>query len=58
MKIPPGVQAGKRMRLREKGMPSKSGRGDQFVKIKIDIPADISEEEIKLYKQIALLRQG
>lgn len=58
MRIPSAVQAGKRMRLKEKGMPSKNGRGDQFVKIRIDIPTDISEEETKLYKQIALLREG
>lgn len=58
MKIPPGIQAGKRMRLKGKGLPFTGGRGDQYVKIKIDIPADISEEEVELYRQIALLREG
>lgn len=57
MKIPPGIQAGKRMRLRGKGMSFRAGRGDQYIKIKIDIPTDISEEEMELYRQIALLRE-
>lgn len=56
--VPPGSRAGTRLRLRGKGLPRKGGgRGDQYVRIIIDVPASISEEEKKLYRQLRALRQ-
>jgi curved DNA-binding protein len=50
--VPPGTTSGKRLRLRELGLPGRGGlKGDQFVKINIDIKPDISEEERELYRQ-------
>lgn len=59
MVIPPGTQNDKVLRLRNKGMPhqKKDGRGDHFVKIKINIPVIVSEEEKKLYQELAKLQQ-
>ncbi len=58
MKVPPGMRAGKRLRLRGKGLPAKNGRGDEYVRIKIDIPEQLSAEEEQLYRQLAELRKG
>ena len=58
MKVPPGTRAGKRLRLRGKGLPHQKGRGDEYVVIKIDIPERLSAEEEKLYRELASLRKG
>jgi curved DNA-binding protein len=58
MKIPASARSGMRLRLRGKGWPVKEGRGDQYVRIKIDIPGRLSEEEEALYRQLAALRKG
>lgn len=57
MKVPGGTRAGKRLRLRGKGLPHKGGQGDEYVKIIIDIPVTITEEEEQLYRQLAALRK-
>jgi molecular chaperone DnaJ len=47
LKIPAGTQSGQKFRLRERGFPSLRNpelRGDQFVEVKITLPAIISEE--------------
>lgn len=58
MKVPPGARAGQRLRLRGKGMPYGGGRGDQYVRVKIDIPDRLTAEEDQLYRQLASLRKG
>ncbi|TEB07629.1 Curved DNA-binding protein [Pelotomaculum schinkii] len=58
MKVPAGSRAGRRLRLRGKGLPHKGGRGDEYVIIKIDIPERLTAEEEKLYRQLAALRKG
>ncbi len=58
MKVPPGTRSGHRLRLKGKGMSSKTGdRGHHYVRIIIDIPRDIDEEERELYRQIAARRK-
>ncbi len=59
MVVPPGTQNDKILRLRGKGLPhpKKEGRGDHFVKVKINIPTIISEEEKKLYQELAKLQK-
>lgn len=59
MVIPPGTQNDKILRLRGKGMPhqKKEGRGDQFVKVKINVPTLISEEEKKLYQELSKIEK-
>jgi curved DNA-binding protein len=57
MTIPPGSHAGIRLRLREKGLPGNGGqRGDEYVRLVIDIPPALSEEEKDLYRQLQKLR--
>ncbi len=58
MKVPAGTRAGKRLRLRGKGLPYKEGHGDEYVRIKIDIPEHLTEEEQQLYRQLSALKKG
>ena len=59
VKIPPGSRAGRKLRLRGKGFPGKNSiRGDQYVRVVIDLPADLSVEETAQYKQLYELRKG
>jgi len=57
MKIPPGTQAGRVFRLRNKGIAHlhDRSRGDQLVKIQIDVPTDITSEQRKALKEYARL---
>ena len=59
MVIPPGTQNDKVLRLRSKGLPhqKREGRGDHFVKIKINIPMVIADDERKLYQELAKLQK-
>ncbi len=59
VKVPPGSRHGNKLRLRDKGYPGKNSvRGDQLVRLVIDIPADLYKDEKELYKKIYELRKG
>ena len=52
--IPPGSQSDQRLRLKGKGLPAKgSESGDLLAELKITVPKSITEEERKLYEQLA-----
>ena len=55
IKIPPGTQNNTKIRMKGYGVPGLkgAGRGDQYVKITIDVPKKLSEHQIKLIKQLA-----
>jgi DnaJ-class molecular chaperone len=49
VKVPPGTSSGKKLRLRGKGVPGRSGQpGDHYVTIQIDVPKDLDDETKKL----------
>lgn len=54
IKIEPGTQAGKVLRLRGKGIPDVNGygRGDQLVVVNVHIPSAVTSEEKKLLEQL------
>jgi molecular chaperone DnaJ len=54
LKIDPGTQPGKILRLRNKGLPDINGygRGDLLVKVQVYIPKDISKEDRKLVEKL------
>lgn len=56
--VPPGSRAGRKLRLRGKGMPKNGVRGDHYLCIVIDIPAQLTPEEIELYKKLSEVAQG
>ncbi|MCY3916396.1 MAG: molecular chaperone DnaJ [Chloroflexi bacterium] len=57
--IPPGTQTGKVFRLRGRGIPrlrsdgSNSGRGDQMVYVQVETPIDLTEQQRKLFEELA-----
>ncbi len=55
MKIPQGTQSGQLFRLQGKGMPNLKGSrlGDEFVRIKIQIPTSLTSEQRKLMEAFA-----
>ena len=57
LRVPEGTQPGKVMRLRGKGLPSlRTGeRGDQYVRIFVEVPTKLSEEQRELLEQFAEL---
>src|SRR6266568_4400665 len=56
LKIPAGTQGGQRFRLRERGLPSISGkRGNLYVVTQINIPKKLSEREREIWSQLAKL---
>jgi curved DNA-binding protein len=51
--IPPGAQSGKKLRLKEKGLPKKKGpRGDLEVELLVKVPKELSDEERALYEKL------
>jgi curved DNA-binding protein len=53
VKIPSGIRSGQSLRLREKGwVQPKGGRGDQLVKIVIEVPKTVSATEREYYEKI------
>lgn len=54
MKIPPGAQAGQRLRLRGQGLNRRiGGRGDEYVKIRIVNPPKLTPKEKELFEKLA-----
>ena len=59
IKIPPETQQGKVLRLKGMGMPvylKKGEFGSMLVTIHVDIPQNLSREEIELFRKLASLR--
>ncbi|HXQ71643.1 MAG TPA: J domain-containing protein [Pyrinomonadaceae bacterium] len=51
--IPPGTNTGQRLRLRGQGLNKrKGGRGDEYVRMKIVVPKELSAEERRLYEEL------
>jgi curved DNA-binding protein len=54
MTVPAGAQGGQRLRLRGQGMQRRgSGRGDQYVRLKLVNPPTLTESECALFEQLA-----
>ncbi|HJR59169.1 MAG TPA: J domain-containing protein [Vicinamibacterales bacterium] len=56
LKIPPGTQAGQRLRVSGRGAPSMTGgRGDLFVEVRLTLPPIVDERSKELMKEFARL---
>jgi molecular chaperone DnaJ len=55
LKIDPGTQSGRILRMREKGIPhlNSYGRGDQLVRVNVWVPTRVSSQEKTLLKQLS-----
>jgi len=60
LKVPPGTQTNKIFRLRKMGIPHlhSSGRGDQWVRVIIETPVNLSAEEKQLLKRLEEVGRG
>ena len=56
MTIPPGTPPGRSLRLRNKGWPGRSGRGDLLFSLVLELPGQWSDEERRLLEQLRVLR--
>lgn len=54
VKIEPGTQPGKVLRLRNKGLPSVNayGRGDELINVNVYVPENLSDRERKLMEEM------
>ncbi len=55
MKIPAGTQPGASFRLKGKGVPHLrgQGRGDQIVKVRVEVPKELNDEQRALLEKLA-----
>jgi molecular chaperone DnaJ len=55
LRIPPGIQPGKKLRLKGKGVKKMrgSGRGDHIVHINVQIPESLNESEKEAFARFA-----
>ena len=55
MKVPPGTQSGKALRLRGKGIDAYGGvgKGDQIVTIMVEVPERLTKKQKKLMEELA-----
>ena len=55
LKIPQGTQSGSILKLKGKGFPNINGynRGDQLIKITVEIPTNLNERQKDLLRQFA-----
>jgi molecular chaperone DnaJ len=55
MRLPPGTESAKVFRLRGKGMPvfGGVGKGDQLVKVVVEIPQEVSKRQRELLEELA-----
>jgi DnaJ-class molecular chaperone len=59
MKIPPGTSSGRTFRLPGYGLPhvKGGGRGDQYVRVRIVLPPDLTARERALFEELRGLRR-
>lgn len=53
LKLKANTQAGQKLRLKDRGMPSKSKPGDQYVVVQIQIPPADNDEKKQVYERMA-----
>ena len=54
--VPPGMAVGRSLRLKGKGWPIKSGRGDLLLSLSLKQPASYSDQERQLLEQLRAAR--
>lgn len=53
LKVPPGTQPGRRFRIKGMGVEKSGRRGDQFVKVQVDVPEALDEPTRKEFEEFA-----
>lgn len=52
LKIPPGSASGKKLRLKGRGIPAKTGAGDLYVVLKVVLPPATSDQAKAFYREM------
>ena len=55
MKIMPNTYSGQKYRISQQGLSKDGKKGDLIIVVKIDIPKNLSNAELALYKQLGQL---
>jgi molecular chaperone DnaJ len=55
LRIPPGAQAGQRLRIAERGAPGVSGRGDLIIELWVVLPQVLTEDGKALIRELGKL---
>jgi curved DNA-binding protein len=54
VRVPPGSSSGRKLRLRGEGMPNPRGKpGDVIAEVRIMVPSKLTDEERRLFEQLA-----
>lgn len=53
LNVPAGISSGQKMRIRGRGLGSGAKKGDQYVRVVIKTPRDLSDEERALWQKLA-----
>jgi molecular chaperone DnaJ len=53
VKIPPGIQNGKLLRIRDEGVPASGRRGNLYIKMMVQIPAKLSRRGRELMEELS-----
>jgi molecular chaperone DnaJ len=56
LKIPPGTQSGQQFRLKGQGIEKGGKRGDQIVRVRVELPEKLSSEEREMVEKLAEAR--
>ncbi|MBW3577334.1 MAG: molecular chaperone DnaJ [Actinobacteria bacterium] len=52
IRIPPGTASGRTFRVRGKGAPTRDGRGDLLVTVRVDVPRKLSRRQKDLLREL------
>ncbi len=58
VKVPAGTRSGRTLRVRGRGVPSRSGAGDLLVQVDVAVPAAPSAEERRLVESLGAVSDG
>jgi molecular chaperone DnaJ len=53
LRIPPGTQNGTKFRIKGQGVEKGGRRGDQYVKVEVGVPENLSDEQRQQFEQFA-----
>jgi molecular chaperone DnaJ len=53
VKIPPGIQNGKLLRIRDEGVPAQGRRGNLYIKLIVQIPSKLSRRGRELMEELS-----
>ncbi|MNC96461.1 Chaperone protein DnaJ [compost metagenome] len=53
LRIAPGTQPGRKLRIKAQGVEKAGRRGDQIVTIRVDLPEKLSPEQEELARKLA-----